>query len=80
MKITSKIQKLVSTYVLTDGFYVEVSGCDGIAEFHLGHRDYSIKVLMFECRIEPAEYESMILANIDAAIDGYREEYMDGEE
>lgn len=80
MKLINKIQKLVTVYTFDDGFYVEVSNRDGFADFYLGHNNYSIKTHLFGCSADPAEYDTLLLANIDEAIATYREDYFDEEE
>lgn len=76
-----KYKKTITVYELNDGFIVEVyrdedeNGID--SEFYLHHKDYGVKMLMFEISNYMASDENIILETVDEHIEIYKEEYFD---
>lgn len=61
-----------------DGFYVEVQQKE-LTELYLCHKEYGIKMYMFDCQAiaEECEIENIIATNIEEYIDTYTDKFFD---
>lgn len=81
--IINKFEKTITAYDLGRGFFVETDRGPEETNFHLYHKDYGTKMVMFEILSRDAHYEeALIIANAHEYIEIYSAEYMDvsGEE
>ena len=77
MKLTS-IGKVIETYEIENGFYLDIQEKKDTLEFYIYHKDYGIKMLMFGlCNYDASEQEEILYANAPRYMDIYKDEYMD---
>ena len=80
MKLTS-IGKVIETYEIENGFYLDIQEKEDTLEFYIYHKDYAIKKMTVGIIKEDLDCDviELIQSNIENWIEGYKEGVMDYE-
>ena len=80
MKLTS-IGKVIETYEIENGFYLDVQERENLLEFYIYHKDYDIKKMTVGIIKDDLTFNvvELIQSNIENWIEGYKEGVMDYE-